>query len=174
MTVLYLIATVALGAGGLPADSPSAVAGAVLAPDPATRLLAADRVALLSSARAAAALVLLAGDPVVEVRVAALEASAARCRRGEGAPCTMVLARFVEDGADEVSWLARDLLLPYDARSALTGASPAYKVDAISSLAVLAERGERAAAIGALELLALDLDAEVSERARNALAQVQP
>ena len=157
-----------------PACAESLVASAAVAIVPAVRLVAADSVQLLSPARAAAALWLLGEDPTVDVRVAALEASAARCQRGEGAECVRVLSRFVIDVDDEVSWLARDRLLAIDVDAALFGAPVAYKVEAIATLGVMAERASSPQALHALEDLALDVDPEVSERAHAAIARIQP
>ena len=141
---------------------------------PAMRAAAAVALAGESSSRALAGLWLASRDADPEVRLAAMEASRARCAETRQAGCRRTLVWFVGDSDTEVSYGARDGLLLEDPALALDGAPLAYRREAVGLLVSRAERHGFAIARRGLELLSQDPDNAVREAARRALESVTP
>jgi len=112
-------------------------------------------------AEAAAGLVRLAADPDVETRRAALSALIAATPRPAPADRVPRLALFIDDPEQDLAWRARDALLEASPELAFLGATPAYKLDALSLLSAQAARCGVAAVQPALALLASDPDETV-------------
>ena len=141
---------------------------------PTMRALAASVLADQDPSKALAALWILSRDSDVEVRLAALESSRARCERARQPSCQRTLIWFIGDADLDVSFGARDGLLQDDPALAFAGAPLAYRRDAVATLASQAERHGFEVARRGLELLAQDADAAVRDGARRALEAVTP
>ncbi len=141
---------------------------------PLVRRLAAKALASVEGVAAAAALWLLGHDPDPEVRLDALYATHERCTHDKVVPCQRALGHFFDDSEQEVAYLARDLMITYDPRAAITLAPPEYKLEVIPTLVACVQRDGMRAAAEALRLLALDQDPRVREAATVAVAQAIP
>ncbi|MEL7305239.1 MAG: hypothetical protein AAFZ38_05910 [Myxococcota bacterium] len=112
---------------------------------------------------------LLGHDQDLEVRISAVHASSNWCRRDTKMPCRAVLAAFINDPNNEVSWTARDLLLEDDPWAALEGAPASYRLEAVSRLSSRwAMRGEPRV-LEVLERLSADADPSVRAAAQMAV-----
>ncbi len=118
---------------------------------------------------ALARLWLLGHDDDLEVRVSAVHASASWCRADSTMPCRAVLAAFINDPDDEVSWTARDLLLDEDPWAALQGAPVPYRLEAVSRLSSRLSMSGSPKVRSILERLAADADPSVRAAAQMAV-----
>lgn len=125
-------------------------------PRPEARALAAPTLCEDPGAAAAAGVVTLAGDSSPSTRRAALTALIAAAPRLPPSTRVARLALFVDDPEPDLAWRARDELLVPAPALAFLGATSTYKLDALSLLSALAERGGAASVQPALALLASD------------------
>ncbi len=128
---------------------------------PEIRAIVASAFATVPSTRGYATLWLLGRDPDAVVRGAALDATARWCSKQRVVPCTSALKQYLADPANDVSWLARDLLLLYDPLAALRDAPTDYRRDAVSHLAALLLTSSNPGLLLALQSLTIDSDAGV-------------
>ena len=84
-------------------------------------------------------------------------------------PCRAVLAAFVNDPDDEVSWTARDLLLDEDPWAALDGAPAPYRLEAVSRLSSRLAMSGSPEVRAVLERLTADADPSVRAAAQMAV-----
>ena len=76
----------------------------------------------------------LSFDTEPDVRQAALDAATHRCTNESSDVCAAMLGFFIDDIITEISWTARDRLMPIDVDAALRDASVAYKLDLLTEL----------------------------------------